>query len=344
MYSLVYKLKKLRGSCTMKHTNEVSRHKTPKKKGLDMLKGIAITGIFLYHLIPSVFPGGFLGVPLFFVLSGYLMYNTAICYLTDETFPVWRYYKKRISRLLPPLFIMVMLVCCYMTLFHSRQMIGIRPQALSIFLGYNNWWQISQKASYFTRAAEASPFTHLWFLGVEIQFYLIWPLLFFLYKKVYLYTHSRNAAFFFLVPALLSLAAMLCLYQPGGDPSRVYYGTDTMGFTICLGMFLGALRHNFPTLQKPVPSKLQIPLYSVMLLITVLLFLLVNGNCRYLYQGGMFGISIFFGLMILLMENSKNLPRRLPLSSLTALVGKHSYSIYLWHYPVIILIIAGLSK
>ena len=82
----------------------------PKRKGLDILKGISIIGIFLYHLIPSIFPGGFLGVPLFFVLSGYLMFMTSTSYLNTETFPVMDYYKKRIRRIIPPLFIMVMLV------------------------------------------------------------------------------------------------------------------------------------------------------------------------------------------------------------------------------------------
>ncbi len=325
-------------------TNESSRQRSPKKKGLDMIKGIAITGIFLYHLIPSIFPGGFLGVPLFFVLSGYLMYTTATRYLTETSFPVWKYYKKRISRLMPALFIMVMLICCYMTIIHSRQIIGIRPQVLSIFLGYNNWWQISQNASYFTKMTEMSPFTHLWFLGVEMQFYLIWPLFFLLYKKLYRNYSKQAAGFFFLLLSLLSLTAMLYFYQPGNDPSRVYYGTDTMGFTICLGIFLGAVRHNFPKLQKPVPVKLQMPLFTIMLFITILQFLFVNGNCHYLYQGGMFGISVFFALMILLVENSKTLPRNIPLSSPAALLGRHSYSIYLWHYPVIVLILASLQK
>ena len=213
----------------------------PKRKGLDILKGISIIGIFLYHLIPSIFPGGFLGVPLFFVLSGYLMFMTSTSYLNTETFPVMDYYKKRIRRIIPPLFIMVMLVCCAMTLMKSRQMIGIREQILSIFLGYNNWWQIEQDASYFSHLTNASPFTHLWFLGVEMQFYLLWPLLFFLYKKLCRHAGAKHACFLFALLAILSFAAMLMLYHPGKDPSRVYYGTDTMGFSLFLGMFLGAL-------------------------------------------------------------------------------------------------------
>lgn len=325
----------------MTQTNEFSRQHLPKKKGLDMLKGIAISGIFLYHLIPSVFPGGFLGVPLFFVLSGYLMHTTAISYLETDSFPALDYYKKRISRLIPPLFLTVMLTCCVMTLTHSRQMIGIREQILSIFLGYNNWWQIAQDASYFSRLTGASPFTHLWFLGVEMQFYLIWPLLFYLYKKIYHLLGGKRACFFFLIPAFLSLGTMICLYHPGSDPSRVYYGTDTMGFTLFLGMFLGALRHNFPVLCTPVSRNRQIPVFAAMLGITLLLFLAVKGSNSFLYLGGMFMISVFFAVMILFTENQKTLAQELPLASQTALLGKYSYNIYLWHYPVIVLLLTA---
>lgn len=326
----------------MTQKNESSRQHLPKKKGLDMLKGIAILGIFFYHLIPSIFPGGFLGVPLFFVLSGYLMYTTSISYLDMDTFPALDYYKKRISRLIPPLFLMVMVTCCVMTLTHSRQMIGIREQILSIFLGYNNWWQIAQDASYFSRLTGASPFTHLWFLGVEMQFYLLWPLLFFLYKKCYHRLGGKRACFFFLAPALLSLTTMICLYHPGDDPSRVYYGTDTMGFTLCLGMFLGALRHNYPILCTPADRKRQLPIFASMLGITLVLFLIVKGRNPFLYLGGMFVISVFFAVMILFTENQKTLPQELPLAGQAAFLGKYSYNIYLWHYPVIVLLLTAL--
>lgn len=328
----------------MTTANQVQTKHLPKRKGLDMLKGIAIIGIFLYHLIPSIFPGGFLGVPLFFVLSGYLMFTTSTSYLNTETFPVMDYYKKRTRRIIPPLFIMVMLVCCAMTLMKSRQMIGIREQILSIFLGYNNWWQIEQDASYFSHLTNASPFTHLWFLGVEIQFYLLWPLLFFLYKKLCRHAGAKHACFLFALLAILSFSAMLMLYHPGKDPSRVYYGTDTMGFSLFLGMFLGALRYSFPKLRTSKPAQCEIPILAGMLAVIFLLFLLVSGNAPLLYLGGMFLISIFFAFVILFFENHKALFHDLPLSAQTAWLGKYSYYIYLWHYPVIVLILTGLHN
>ena len=174
-----------------------------------------------------------------------------------------------------------------------------------------------------------------------MQFYLIWPLLFYLYKKSFRLPGRKRACFFFLIPAFLSLAAMICLYHPGSDPSRVYYGTDTMGFTLFLGMFLGALRHNYPVLCTPVSRKRQLPVFSGMFGITLLLFLLVKGSNSFLYLGGMFVISVFFAVMILFTENQRTLAQELPLASQTALLGKYSYNIYLWHYPVIVLLLTA---
>ena len=172
-----------------------------------------------------------------------------------------------------PCFVMVMCVCAYMTIRNSPQMIGIRQQVASIFLGYNNWWQIAQNASYFEKHTASSPFTHLWYLSVEMQFYLIWPLLFWGYcrlskrkykgdivgnakyrklgKEVY-QNAKRNdqrrgiAGVCFGGLALLSVFAMILRYVPGQDPSRVYYGTDTMAYTA------SALSFMLEGLDKPV--------------------------------------------------------------------------------------------
>lgn len=324
-------------------TNANDQNKIQHRKGMDALRGIGITGIVLYHLFPSLFPGGFLGVPLFFVLSGYLMFVTSEHSWRRGTFRVGNYYKKRIRKILPPLFVMVMATCCYLTLTHSSYLIGIRQEICSIFLGYDNWWQIGQHASYFSKLAAASPFTHLWFLAVEIQFYLLWPILFILYKKGCQIFGGKKMCFAFLLLALLSAGRMLYLYVPGGDPSRVYYGTDTMAFPILLGMFLGALRKEYPGLQLPrrgndaLGTGHPLPLFSVFVLILCILFLIVDGQFPFLYQGGMFLISLFYAGMIHLIENQQNTRELLPRIPLLSLLGQKSYGIYLWHYPIMVL-------
>ena len=105
---------------------------TYSNTGLNALRGIGITGIVLYHLFPSVFCGGFMGVPLFFVLSGYFMYTTSEKRSKRGTFHAFDYYKRRIHKILPPLFSMVMCVCCYLTITHSRLLFGMKYEVLKM--------------------------------------------------------------------------------------------------------------------------------------------------------------------------------------------------------------------
>lgn len=311
---------------------------TQRLQGLDALRGIGITGIVLYHMFPSIFPGGFLGVVLFFVLSGYLMLITSNASWEKGKFHILEYYKKRFVKLFPPLFAMVMTVCCYLTLFHSNRMAGMRGELCSIFLGYDNWWQIHQNASYFTKITGGSPFTHLWFLSMEIQLYLLWPFLFILYKKGCQTFGGKKMCFFFLGLALLSAARMCCLYTPGQDPSRVYYGTDTMAFPLFVGMFLGAIRQNYNGLALPFKQRKETTIIlELLLLVLCTLFMTVDGQQRFLYQGGLVLISLFFAVLIVTLEHlGKNIGYLLD-TSLLSLFGKNSYWIYLWHYPVIVL-------
>lgn len=309
-----------------------------KRTELDILRGIGITGIVLYHLFPGFFRGGFLGVPLFFVLSGYLMFITSEKDDDGSSFQISTYYKKRVRKIIPPMFTMVMAVCCYLTLTHSSRMIGMRHEVASIFLGYDNWWQIRQNASYFSLLADGSPFTHLWFLAVEIQFYVIWPFIFLLYRKGCKLIGGRKMCFAFLFAALLSIGKMWYLYTPGGDPSRVYYGTDTMAFSLLIGIFLGAFRQQYK--GSLLPEKIKIPqpvLHVFFILIICVLFLTVDGQIPFLYQGGMFLISVFYALMIHLITSSEPPVHTSVPSSFLSLLGRKSYGIYLWHYPIIIL-------
>lgn len=332
---------------------------------LDALKGIAILGIVLYHAFPSYVPGGFLGVPLFFVLSGYLMFTTTLQKWRSGSFHICDYYQNRIKKIMFPCFVMVMCVCAYMTIRNSPQMIGIRQQVASIFLGYNNWWQIAQNASYFEKHTASSPFTHLWYLSVEMQFYLIWPLLFWGYcrlskrkykgdivgnakyrklgKEVY-QNAKRNdqrrgiAGVCFGGIALLSVFAMILRYVPGQDPSRVYYGTDTMAFNVLLGILLGALRQNYSFWRVQFSTFWRRICVVLSTCTIIILFHFVYGTDSLLYQGGMFVISVWYMLLINFIENHKKAVTNSFCANCLAVVGKYSFYLYLWHYPILVLL------
>lgn len=142
--------------------------------------------------------------------------------------------------------------------------------------------------------------------------------------------------FSFLLLALVSAGRMFFLYTPGSDPSRVYYGTDTMAFPILLGMFLGAVRQAYPRLRLPNSKTGLRPIFSLFVLLLGILFFTIDGRLPFLYQGGMFLISLLFTVMLHIMENLKY-KQQISQTHLLSLLGKKSYGIYLWHYPIMVL-------
>ena len=148
------------------------KEKGNRIKGMDGLRGIAIIGITLFHMFPNVFKGGYLGVVLFFVLTGFLMVITNKKKMENrEFFCLSNFYISRIKRLYPPLLVMVFTTLGVYFFLANDSLRGMKMQVLSIFAGFNNFWQISQSLDYFTRIANTSPFSHLWFLSIEMQFY-----------------------------------------------------------------------------------------------------------------------------------------------------------------------------
>lgn len=132
------------------------------------------------------------GVPLF-VITGYLLAYTGEKGRASHGFSLLSYLWKRIKRIYPSLIIMILMTVGIYSFFAPDIITAIRPGVLSVLLGVNNWWQIEQNADYFTRIASQSPFTHLWFLGIEIQYYLIWPLLYGFYILIEKFPARRLA-------------------------------------------------------------------------------------------------------------------------------------------------------
>lgn len=182
-------------------------------EGINFLRAVSILGIVLYHIFPFAMKGGFLGALLFLLISGYLAAKKDQIDWDNESFHIRKYYIKKGLRIYPALYIMVMAVIAFFTVFHQELLLGAREEAASIFLGYNNWWQMLTQASYFMKITEHSPFTHLWYLGVEMELLVVWPLLFLLYKKWIEPRLGKGAIWLFVLLAVASVLAMGLMYH-----------------------------------------------------------------------------------------------------------------------------------
>src|SRR5690554_5278351 len=209
--------------------------------GLDGLRALAVIAVIAYHLDMGWAPGGFMGVGIFFVLSGYL--------ITDLLIRQWKhtgridlrqFWLRRARRLLPAQLLLLVVVFIWILLFHESRLVDWWGDWVASLLYITNWWFIWNDVAYYSLFEMPSPLLHLWSLAVEEQFYLVWPLLLLLGLCFIL---NRKVLFMvILFAALASASAMALLYQPGLlDTSRVYYGTDTRAFALLLGAALALI-------------------------------------------------------------------------------------------------------
>ena len=307
--------------------------------GLDGLRALAIIGVTFFHMFPQTIKGGYLGVSLFFVVSGYLLALTSERRSQQGTWRILPYYLKRIQRIYPGLLIMLFVTVGVYFFLIPQAIGGIRPELRSIIFGYNNWWQIAQNADYFTRITNASPFTPMWFLGIEMQFYLIWPLLFGIFTRLSDGKSDRAGLGFILALTLISAVLTPVLYRPGSDVTRLYYGTDTRIYGLLFGVLLGMLQNRgmIPVLRKQTARRIALPLTAGAIIITLAAYIKMDGQRAFAYRGGMLLMTLLFGVLLILVTDS-----RLPVGKWLEIqpllwIGKNSYEIYLWQYPVIFL-------
>lgn len=306
----------------------------PYQPGLDGLRALAVAGVFLYHAGVSWMPGGFLGVDLFFVLSGYLITSLLLHeFSADGTIDLVRFWARRARRLFPAV-ALVILFALLATLTIARDDLGrTRADALSAIVYLTNWHEVIASHSYFNQFGRPSLLQHLWSLAVEEQFYLLWPLLLITGLRR---LHPRNMTVLTVVLALGSCVLMWVLYNPAGDPSRVYYGTDTRAFTLLIGALLA---FTWPAAQKALlrwrESANVVDAVGVAALTGVLvLFVTLQDYQPWLYRGGFLVMALTGALLVAAVSHpGGRLGRALGWEPLRWL-GARSYGIYLWHWPI----------
>ena len=318
----------------------VGRQPAAHVQGLDALRTLAIVGITLFHIFPDVVKGGYLGVSLFFVLTGYLLAYTTETERLAGDFSIVRYYMKRFLRMYPALLIVLFVTLGVYSFALPDAAMDVREEILSIVLGYNNWWQIAENADYFTRIANASPFTHLWFMGIELQYaFVLWPLLFLLYSLVFHWL-GKGAGVALIAAFGLGMAALMPLsYQQGVDVTRLYYGTDTRVFALLFGAAMGLWRAGRPAPRKCPLWREIAEFVGFELLFVLVLFacVLLDGANPLLYQGGMLLTTLVFCLLLAITADRSMTIGRFLDARIFRWLGSRSYGIFLWQYPVIFL-------
>ena len=303
--------------------------------GLDALRTLAITLITLFHIFPDTFVGGYIGVCLFLVITGFLLAYSSACDYMSGDFSVCRYFLKRLKRLYPPLLLVILITVGLYHFLLPGALEDSGKEIVSIFLGFNNWWQLALNSDYFARVINASPFTHMWFLGVEIEYVVVWPLLF----GLCILLKRCNASLLLFLFGLISACMMAFMSLRGVDISRLYYGTDTRIFAClfggAMGLWFAEQRGNELYSGRILSMRYEV-LFGVLLIPVLAATFLLRGQYLLIYTGGMQLLTLIFWLMLFVVIDDPRLGSWLE-SPVFKWIGGHSYEIFLWQYPVLVL-------
>ncbi|CAN5844010.1 acyltransferase family protein [soil metagenome] len=325
--------------------------------GLDGMRALAVIAVLFYHAGLAWVPGGFLGVEVFFVISGYLITALLLAEWRQQgSINVKAFWYRRARRLLPALYLLLVATLTYALIFLPEEVVRLRDDAIAAVGYVVNWLLIFNQESYFEASGRPSLFQHLWSLAVEEQFYIIWPLLL---AAALTFLPKRYWMPAVLGAAITSAILMALLYQPGTDPSRIYYGTDTRAAGLLFGAALAfvwapelirvtarydpsarqhplrrARRHVRHRIGWTVPRLLDLAGLTALGML-IWLCLSLDEFRPILYRGGFTMVAIVTALLILIVVH----PRAQVGASVLGWgpmrwVGLRAYSIYLWHWPV----------
>ncbi|HET9718811.1 MAG TPA: acyltransferase family protein [Solirubrobacteraceae bacterium] len=327
------------------------RPQLPHFGGLDGLRGIAVVAVILYHGGVVWASGGFLGVEVFFVLSGFLITSLLVEeWAASRTIRLRAFWARRARRLLPALFVLVVVIGIYYSAAGPAQAVpGFSGDGLSALFYFSNWHQIAAGTSYFAASGPISPFQHTWSLSIEEQFYVIWPLLM---LGILGWSRRRGGRRSLLGPlrlmlvlsllgVLISAIEMGVLFDSGHGLDRVYYGTDTRATGLLAGATLAlwlAIRRRLAQRTGPAADGRsdRFSRGSGLVLAALLLIMyLANGSSSWLYPYGFLLVDVGTVLLILAVVQRPRSAgaRALSMPGLQAL-GQISYGLYLWHFPL----------
>lgn len=318
---------------------------TKKVAALDGLRILAIVAVIVYHADASWLPGGYFGVTIFFVLTGYLAtLSLERRIASKEGLGYPRYLLGRVRRLLPSMLVVVGVVAILCALAAPALLPKVKSDAIPALLFFENIYYIARNVSYFAAAGLPSPLTHLWFVAVTMQFYLVWPLLLLVLSKA---LRRRSSAV--RVVALLAVASavlMAVLYDPAGDTNRIYYGPDTraaellVGAALALGTRGRGLRLALPARHGEKRQELPGWAHDVAgvacLAAIAAMMVTLNGYSELVYRGGIFVCAVLSAVLIGVASRPGNVLGAVLGARPLAAAGARGFALYLWHYPLLL--------